>query len=247
VNLAEQVALPFAALYLQAEGAPAPKGIVQKRTRLPWRKQHNLYAPPDPNDLRSTMARPLSQFNGRELSGNELAFMPQADAILEEFADDVPTTLADCQPGGKNEARPCPFVRCQFHTYVDVNEDGALKLNFPGMALDDPRIRYTCAIDAANDQAAKGPKAPPRDFVELGRLLNMTGAGSKKIIKQAEARMREEADAAGLEPSYDDGPTDCDSLMPAPLGDARGLFDAFRAAPETDRIHKPLSQRTRRK
>ena len=245
--MAEQATLPFAALYLQAEGAPAPKGIVQKRTRLPWRKQHNLYAPPDPNDLRSTMARPLSQFNGRELSGNELAFMPVADAILEEFADDVPTTLADCQPGGKNEQRPCVWIRCQFHLYADVNEDGALKLNFPGMALDDPRIKYTCAIDGAKSQADKGPKAPPRDFVELGRLLNLTGAGAKKIIKQAEARMREEADAAGLEPSYDDGPTDYDSLMPAPLGDARGLFDAFRAAPETDRVHKPLSQRTRRK
>ena len=46
------------------------------------------------------------------------------------YPDDVqrPTTREQC----KTMARPCPFVSCTHHLYLDVNpETGAIKLNFP--------------------------------------------------------------------------------------------------------------------
>lgn len=217
------------------------KAPVLKRSRLPWRKQWSLFdARPKAGDIRATLARPLSLFDGRELSGQELEYRSQADYVMAEFEADRPSTRGDCLPGGINEQRPCPWVRCRFHAYVDVNEDGALKLNFPGVPLDDPRIPYTCTLDAADEQKAKGPSAPPRDFVELGRLLNMTGTGSKKIIARAEQRMREEAEEHELEPSWDDGPQDYDAGMPAPAGNLRGFYDAAKAAAEPDPIHRQL-------
>lgn len=214
-----------------------------KRTKLPWRKQWTLFNKPDPNDLRSFVARPLSQFNGRELTGQEIAFKPISDATHEDFAHLRPRVVGDCQPGGVNEQRPCPWVSCQFNLYLDINEDGALKLNFPGMALDDPRVIYTCALDAASDQAAKGPKAPPRDFVAIGKLLNTTGNGARKLIARAEERMREEAEEEEIEPSWDDGPIDVD-LYVDPIGEVRGVSDAVSAAPEAD---KWMGQRKSRK
>jgi hypothetical protein len=219
---------------------------VLKRSGNKKRKQWSLLDRPDPLDPRTWIDRPSSLFNGRELSGAEIAFRPVSEAIHAEYEADRPQTRADCLKGGINEARPCPFVSCRHHMFLDVNEDGAVKQNWGNLDLWDPRIPSTCSLDLADEQAAKGPKAPPRDFVEIGRLLNLTGTGAKKIIKRAEFRMREEAEEHELEPSYDDGAHDYDSLMPAPAGNMRGVHDAWREAKEPDPIHRQLQGKRER-
>jgi len=60
--------------------------------------------------------------------------------------DDVqrPTTRGECVDG----PRPCPFVSCAHHLYLDVSRTGSLKLNFPHLEPDE--IPETCSLDAAD-------------------------------------------------------------------------------------------------
>ena len=57
-----------------------------------------------------------------------------------------PRVRGDCQEGGCNEARPCPWIRCRWHLYTDVVADGKLRVN-----SDDPpeHCPHTCALDVA--------------------------------------------------------------------------------------------------
>lgn len=70
-------------------------------------------------------------------------------AELEEYPEWArslrPRTRADCE----GDARPCPFVSCPHHLYLDVNPDtGAVKYNFPGLEVWE--LAHTCALDAAD-------------------------------------------------------------------------------------------------
>src|SRR5438128_1430976 len=53
----------------------------------------------------------------------------QLGALMYPPVEDVerPRTRAEC----KNEARPCPWVACKHHLYLDSNpETGSIKINF---------------------------------------------------------------------------------------------------------------------
>lgn len=82
-----------------------------------------------------------------------------------------PRTRVDCA----DLDRPCPFVSCRHHLYLDVNPDtGTIKLNFPG--LEPHELRETCSLDVAD-----------RDGVtleEIGRILNLT----RERVRQIETR-----------------------------------------------------------
>lgn len=81
-----------------------------------------------------------------------------------------PTTRAECQNG----QRPCPFVSCKYHLYLDVNPNtGSIKINFPHMELWD--MPETCALDIAD----KGGTT----LEEVGVIVNLT----RERIRQVEA------------------------------------------------------------
>lgn len=74
---------------------------------------------------------------------------------------DRPKTRADCEDG----CRPCPFVSCKHHLYLDVNEKtGSIKLNFPDLEVED--MPETCVLDIAD----KGGLT----LEETGELTNLT-------------------------------------------------------------------------
>src|SRR5438445_6816416 len=55
-----------------------------------------------------------------------------------------PTSREEC----KNEMRPCPWVACKHHLYLDINpETGSIKINFPD--LEPWELKHTCALDVA--------------------------------------------------------------------------------------------------
>src|SRR5579859_8163214 len=59
--------------------------------------------------------------------------------------DERPRTRSEC----REEARPCPWVACKHHLYLDVNpETGSIKLNFPD--LEPWEIAHSCALDVAD-------------------------------------------------------------------------------------------------
>jgi len=84
-----------------------------------------------------------------------------------------PTTRGDCLPGGLNCARPCPFVGCRFHLYLDVRPNGNIRLNFP--SLDPEQLADSCALDVADEGGAT--------LLRVGDSIGVT----REMIRQMEA------------------------------------------------------------
>ena len=55
-----------------------------------------------------------------------------------------PKNRDQCRGG----VRPCPFVSCRYHLYLDVKSRGAIILNFPGREVWE--LEETCALDLAD-------------------------------------------------------------------------------------------------
>ena len=82
--------------------------------------------------------------------------------------------------------RPCPFVGCRYHLYLDVEPDGALRLNFPDVEPDE--LRWSCALDLADEVAA----APS----ELAKRVNLS---REQFRKWWHATLRKHAEGWGVE------------------------------------------------
>jgi hypothetical protein len=92
---------------------------------------------------------------------------------LKLYPDDVdrPASRRDCY----GLPRPCPFVTCSHHLYLDVNpQTGAIKLNFPHLEVWE--MSETCSLDVAD----KGGIT----LEEVGAILNLT----RERIRQVEVR-----------------------------------------------------------
>lgn len=71
--------------------------------------------------------------------------------------------------------RPCPFVSCKHHLYLDVNpETGSIKLNFPDLEVWE--MKETCSLDVADRGGIT--------LEEVGEILNLT----RERIRQVEVR-----------------------------------------------------------
>ena len=83
---------------------------------------------------------------------------------------DRPATRGDCLA---DDRRPCPFVACKHHLYLDVNEEtGSIKINFPDLEVWE--MAETCALDVADAGAVT--------LEEVGIILNLT----RERIRQVE-------------------------------------------------------------
>ena len=82
-----------------------------------------------------------------------------------------PTSRAECRA----EMRPCPWVACKHHLYLDINpETGSIKINFPD--LEPWEMRETCALDVAERGGIT--------LEEVGEIMNLT----RERIRQVEVR-----------------------------------------------------------
>jgi hypothetical protein len=90
---------------------------------------------------------------------------------LAELDAERPRTRGDCSNG----ERPCPWVRCKHHLYLDINPDtGSIKLNFPD--LEPWELEQTCALDVAERGGIT--------LEEIGLVMNLT----RERIRQVETR-----------------------------------------------------------
>jgi hypothetical protein len=67
--------------------------------------------------------------------------------------------------------RPCPYVSCQHHLYLDVTEAGSIKINFPDVEVED--MNETCALDIAD----RGGMT----LDEVGDIMNLTRERARQI------------------------------------------------------------------
>ena len=89
--------------------------------------------------------------------------------LYPEEDHERPTSRACCE----SSERPCPFVSCKYHLYLDVNpETGSIKLNFPDIEVWE--MNETCALDIA--------KRGGVTLEEVGEIMNLT----RERIRQLE-------------------------------------------------------------
>jgi hypothetical protein len=118
--------------------------------------------------IRPRRTRPRARtIAARRLTSIELREVTSTAALRA----DRPRTRAECQ----HEQRPCPWVSCKHHLYLDVNpRTGSIKLNFPD--LEPWELEHTCALDVADDGG--------HTLEEVGDITNLT----RERIRQLELR-----------------------------------------------------------
>ena len=103
-------------------------------------------------------------------------YLTKEEKVLSEtlpYPEEVerPHTREQCM----TMPRPCPFVSCGHHLYLDVNpESGAIKLNFPHLEVWE--MPETCALDVADRGGTT--------LEEVGAIMNLT----RERIRQVEVR-----------------------------------------------------------
>lgn len=90
-----------------------------------------------------------------------------------------PKTRGECEGG----QRPCPFVTCQYHLYLDVNYNqptASVRLNFPHLDVLD--MKESCALDVADRGGIT--------LEELGANLNISLEGARQAEKDTLDELR---------------------------------------------------------
>lgn len=96
---------------------------------------------------------------------------PEEEQLLQDVEASRPRWRSDCANG----PRPCLFISCKHHLYLDVNpETGSVKLNFPDKEVWE--LAETCALDVADRGGIT--------LEEVGSIMNLT----RERIRQVESR-----------------------------------------------------------
>lgn len=97
-----------------------------------------------------------------------------------------PRSRSECAQG----PRPCPFVSCRHHLYLEVSPDtGTIKLNFPELEVWE--LSETCSLDVA----ATGD----HELAFTGRLLNLTRERIRQIEVVALSKLAREPRTSELD------------------------------------------------
>jgi hypothetical protein len=137
---------------------------------------------------RAIRARTISvkRMTKRELELGRLLYPEGEDA-------ERPEAREDCANG----ARPCPFVSCKHHLYLDVSaRTGAIKLNFPD--LDVWEMSETCALDVADRGGTT--------LEEVGAIMNLTRERIRQVEVKGLAKLAALRDMLALRDYVDEGP-----------------------------------------
>lgn len=144
---------------------------------------------------RAIRARTISvkRMTKRELELGRMLY-PEVEEIEQ------PVTRVDCQGG----ERPCPFVSCKHHLYLDVSaRTGAIKLNFPDLEVWE--MVETCALDVADRGGTTRE--------EVGAIMNLT----RERIRQVEVKGASKAKPLLLEIMRDVGVEPSESRRHLPV------------------------------
>jgi hypothetical protein len=107
---------------------------------------------------------------------------PEEAELIQEIQKMRPKTRAACANG----PRPCLFVSCKHHLYLDVNpETGSVKINFPDKEIWE--LEQTCALDVAD----KGGIT----LEEVGAIMNLTRERIRQVETRGLLKLREATDS----------------------------------------------------
>lgn len=89
-----------------------------------------------------------------------------------------PTTRGDCVDG----PRPCPFVGCRYHIWLEATQFGAIVTQQDGKLQGMHNMRFTCVLDAAEQG--------PLPVKQIGRLLGVKKERLRQMERVATARLK---------------------------------------------------------
>ncbi|WP_437820348.1 sigma factor-like helix-turn-helix DNA-binding protein [Sorangium sp. So ce1078] len=161
------------ALALQADPAASGNSITREQRRS--RRKREIRA-------RTISVKRMTK---RELEIGRMLY-PETDYYK-------PRTRAECVDG----PRPCPYVSCQHHLYLDVSaRTGAIKLNFPDLEVWD--MNETCALDVADRGGTT--------LEDVGAIMNLTRERIRQVEVKALAKLEALKDMMALRDYVDEGP-----------------------------------------
>jgi hypothetical protein len=118
----------------------------------------------------------------RRLSKAELN---RGRALYPEEAYWRPTNRAQCA----EMERPCPFVSCKYHLYIDVHPvRGSIKINFPDVEVWE--MTDTCALDIADRGGIT--------LEEVGEIMNLTRERVRQLETQGLTKLQGVDDVSRL-------------------------------------------------
>jgi hypothetical protein len=87
----------------------------------------------------------------------------------------VEATRPGCRADCKDAPRPCPWVSCRYHLYLDINSGtGTIKFNFPELEIWE--MKHTCALDVAEEGEST--------FEEIGKAINLTRERIRQLTNE---------------------------------------------------------------
>jgi hypothetical protein len=153
---------------------------------------------------RAVRARTISvkRMTKRELEIGRLLY-PEDD-------HNKPRQRSACAEG----ARPCPYVSCKHHLYVDVSpRTGAIKLNFPDLEVWE--MGDSCALDVADRGGTT--------LEDVGAIMNLTRERIRQVEVKALAKLEALRDMMALRDFVDEGPVGKRRLPVLSKADLQGI------------------------
>jgi len=99
-----------------------------------------------------------------------------------------PVLRAECRCA----VRPCPYVSCKHHLFLDVNpETGSIKLNFPHLEVWE--MGESCALDVAERGGIT--------LEEVGEIMNLTRERIRQVEVRGLLKLKVTAATDGITPS----------------------------------------------
>jgi hypothetical protein len=90
-------------------------------------------------------------------------------------AHDRPKTRSECANG----PRPCPYVSCRYHLFLDVTETGSITFSRPGVEVDE--LEHSCALDVA--------ESGELELRKVGALMGISHGRVDQIAERAFRRL----------------------------------------------------------
>lgn len=111
---------------------------------------------PNGRSQKGSLTLSVKQLRTQQLDEKRLGIEP----VTPPPGVERPKTRGDCFGG----ERPCPYVSCRYHTYLEVTEAGSLVINRPDVDVAD--LKASCSLDVAD--------AGPLTLEQTGAVLNLT-------------------------------------------------------------------------
>lgn len=132
------------------------------------------------------MTRPLRSDGGarhsrlRLVRAETISYRHMRAEVARNGGRGTPSELPPDRGACKDGPRPCPYVTCKYHLYLDVRDNGSVKLNFPD--IEPHELEESCALDAAEQGGMT--------LMEVADRLNITREAVRLIEDRLLVRIR---------------------------------------------------------